>query len=119
MVAKAIEIFKAKKVRRRKVNKEMPDDIHIISGEGSEPFCQVDILFDTDKKGKITFKVRVDSEWWLCRDGVLRENFELAKEFEKDNVKDGVVQKVYKSIQLRAMEAVGYVLVGRFKKEQK
>jgi len=118
IVDAAIEIFKATKVRRCKVDKEFPDDIHIISGEEGEEFGQIDILFSIDDNRKVTFRVRIDSEWFLCKDMKFRENYELAESFEKDKTRaDGVVLKTYNSIELRAMEAVGYVLMDRFKKE--
>lgn len=89
----------------------LPEDIHIISGEEGAEFDQVDILFDTTTTNENIFKVRVDSEWFLCLDGKLREDYNQAGEFLKDSTK-----KKYSHITNRAMECVAFCLQGRFPK---
>lgn len=89
----------------------LPDDIHVISGEEGAEFGQVDILFDTDGQNQILFKVRVDSEWFLGQDGKLRENYDSAGVFYQNTDK-----KQYVHIINRAMECVGFCLIGRFSK---
>lgn len=107
----ALKLFKPREWRYME---NLPEDIRIstlANADERSEFSVVDIRFDTNPIGDIFFNVRVDNDYYLCQDGKLRDEPEMAALFYKDSSK-----KKYPHILNRAMECVAFCLQGRFKK---
>ena len=107
----ALKIFRARGYRYME---KLPENIELFtSAIGDFGNCAV-IFREKDKQH--FFSISVDEEWYLCIDGKFREDIDQAALFPKDAVKNGVVLKEYPSIRHRALEAIAFVMQGKFPK---
>ena len=93
---------------------KLPENIELYTAS-VEDFGNCAVIFE-DNDGVHTFKIVADEEWWLCQDGKFRTDPDKAAVFQKNTLKDGVVVKEYASIRHRALEAIAFVMQGRFPK---
>ena len=93
---------------------KLPDNINIFT-DGVGDFSNANVIFE-NRNGSFMFQIVTDDEWYLCSDGKFREDPRQAALYEKDAIKDGKLVKSYSSITHRALEAIAFVMAGRFPK---
>ena len=79
-------------------------------------FSVIDIIFDDGMDGVDLFYLVVDDDWFLCSDGKLRQDKEMGELFGFIEVNPKTGRK-YVDILDRALEATGWAMRGKFKKE--